>query len=227
MKDYKIKTYDEAVHIIEEIGILPLAPLIPDYPSLSSMTQKESWHSDTDFDPWIWRTKFSADGVAAYGKFIKKKNVFISREWFPVVRAILGSKYTVNERYNDGYFSKEAYNLYNIIEQEEGIDTRLLRQKSDMKEKEKKKLFDQALVELQGTLDIGISGIKEKQNINGEKNGWSSTSFETIDYWMKKNGLEQDHWEREDAKEKLKHHFLNIGCSEVAMKRIEKIFSLE
>ena len=61
-------------------------------------------------------------------------------------------------------------------------------------------------------LDIGISGIKEKQNINGEKNGWSSTSFETIDYWMKKNGLKLDHWEREDAKEKLKHHFLNIGC---------------
>lgn len=27
MKEYKIKTYDEAVHIIEEIGILPLAPL--------------------------------------------------------------------------------------------------------------------------------------------------------------------------------------------------------
>ena len=50
-------------------------------------------------------------------------------------------EYTVNERYNDGYFSKEAYNLYNIIEQEEGIDTRLLRQKSDMKEKEKKEII--------------------------------------------------------------------------------------
>jgi hypothetical protein len=66
--------------VIEEFGVLPLAPLIPEFPSLNSITAPESWHSDTEFDPWI---NFSAEGVAAYGKFIKKKSVFISRQMFP------------------------------------------------------------------------------------------------------------------------------------------------
>ena len=38
MMDYKIKTYEEAIKVIEEIGLLPLAPLIPDFPSLNSIT---------------------------------------------------------------------------------------------------------------------------------------------------------------------------------------------
>ena len=33
--------YEEAVEYIEKIGILPLASLIPDYPSLDQITPKE------------------------------------------------------------------------------------------------------------------------------------------------------------------------------------------
>lgn len=29
MLDYKIKTYGEAVEVVEKIGLLPLAPLVP------------------------------------------------------------------------------------------------------------------------------------------------------------------------------------------------------
>ncbi|MDP4171328.1 MAG: hypothetical protein Q8906_12015, partial [Bacillota bacterium] len=69
LKDYKIKTYEEAKHVISEIGFLPLAPLVPHYPSLDSITSKEAWHSGSEFDPWLWRAQFPVDGAAAYGKF--------------------------------------------------------------------------------------------------------------------------------------------------------------
>ncbi len=223
MKNYKIKTYEEAVQVIEEIGVLPLAPLFPDYPSLNSITTKESWHSDTEFDPWIWRTKFAADGVAAYGKFIKKKSVLVSRDLLLLMRAVLGSERTMEERFNNGNTSREALNLYTLISHEEGIDTRLLREKAEMKEKEKKKLFDSALLELQGSMDIVVSGIKEKQNLEGEKNGWSSTSFETIEHWIEKNSIDELKIDKEDAKGELIDHFAKM-CSPESMKKIQKMF---
>ncbi|QUG43088.1 hypothetical protein KD050_07590 [Psychrobacillus sp. INOP01] len=223
MVEYKVKTYEEAIKVIEELGLLPLASLIPEYPSLNSLTLQENWHSDTEFDPWIWRTKFSSDGVAGYGKFIKKKSILVSRQLLPYVKKVLGSNELVEERYFSGSISREANSIYEIISQEEGIDTRALRAKAGLKEKEKKKVFENALLDLQGSMDIVISGIQEKKNIDGEKNGWSSTSFETYDSWASRNKIANIDCSREDAKKYLIAHFSNV-CSNESLTRFEKIF---
>jgi hypothetical protein len=223
--DYKISTYEEAVKVIKEVGLLPLSPLIPDYPSLDSITPKENWHSGSDDDPWMWRARFPVDGVAAYGKFIKKKSILISSELLPLVSAILGSQYSVAKRYNDGLVSREALELFTLISAEEGIDTRVLRAKAGMKDKEKKKAFDNALLELQGSMDIVVSGTKEKTNVSGEKNGWSSTSFETLAFWSKNNHVDQRKIEMDEAKHELKNHFAQL-CGPESMKALVKIFKL-
>ncbi|MGG1572081.1 AlkZ-related protein [Fictibacillus sp. NRS-1165] len=197
--------------------------MFPDYPSLSSVTEKENWHSETEFDPWRWRTRFAADGVAAYGKFVKKKSVLISRELLPCFLAVMGSSKSVKDRYRDGEMSKEACDLHVIIQQDEGIDTRLLRAKAAMKSKEMKKPFDNGLLELQAGLDIVVSGTKEKQNDSGEKNGWNSTSYETIEHWTRKNKVEHIEDDREKARQKLLQHFSSITSPE-AMKKIQKLF---
>lgn len=225
MIDFKVQTYEEASKVIEELGLLPLASLIPEYPSLNSITSQESWHSDTEFDPWIWRTKFSSDGIAGYGKFIKKKSILVSRQLLPYVKIVLGYNESVEERYFNGNISKEAYSLYKIISQEEGIDTRALRAKAGLNEKEKKKLFENALLDLQGTMDIVITGIQEKKNLDGEKNGWSSTAFETYDSWTSRNNIANINTNREDAKKYLIAHFSNI-CSNESLKKLEKIFKI-
>jgi uncharacterized small protein (DUF1192 family) len=222
MMEYKVKTYEEAVKVIEEIGLLPLSPLIPDFPSLNSITSQDSWHSETEFDPWIWRTKFSTDGVAGYGKFIKKKSVLVSRTLLPYVKKVLGFNESIEERYFNGKVSKEAFNLYKIISLEEGIDTRSLRTKADLKEKDKKKIFENALLELQGTMDIVISGIQEKKTVDGEKNGWSSTAFETYDSWASRNNIDIIDMDKDEAKKYLIDHFSNI-CSDDSVKKLEKI----
>lgn len=223
MRQPIIHTYEEAVDVINEWGLLPLAPLFEEYPSLSGVTEKEKWYTDTAQDPWKWRTRFASEGVAAYGKFMKKKAVFISRGLLPLMIAALGSSISVKERYESGNISKDALNLFSIISEEEGIDTRVLRVKAGMKAKEKKKAFDQALLELQGSLDIVVSGTKEKQDGKGEKNGWSSTSYETMGAWMKKHNIEVLKMEKEAAKRELTEHFSN-SASEQAMKKIKKAF---
>jgi hypothetical protein len=222
LKDYRIETYEEASQVINEIGILPLATLVPQYPSLDSITSKENWHTDSEFDPWLWRARFPVDGVAAYGKFLKKKSVLISKEVLPLVRSVLGSVESVEKRYSDGLVSREALELYKLIREEEGIDTRVLRVKAGMKDKDKKKAFDQALVDLQGSMDIVVAGTKEKTNDTGEKNGWSSTSFETMDNWATRNNV--SHVPNvEKAKTELKNHLEKV-CNPEVMKAFSKIF---
>lgn len=218
-----INTYEEAVAMIKEVGLLPLAPLFDDYPSLGGMTPKEAWHSDTEQDPWIWRTQFAEDGVAAYGKFIKRKAIFISKDLLPLMLAALASQETMKKRYEKGEVSREAFTLFRLISENQGIDTRVLRAKAGMKEKEKKKAFDQALLELQGNLDIVVSGTKEKQDENGEKNGWSSTSYETMKHWCDKNKIKVLELKKEEATEKLINHFESF-TSEAAMKKLKRIF---
>ncbi|MFD1737373.1 hypothetical protein ACFSCX_12485 [Bacillus salitolerans] len=221
--DYKVKTYEDAVKIINEIGFLPLASLVPEYPSLNSITSKESWHTDTEYDPWIWRTKFSTDGVAGYGKFIQKKSILISRDLLPYVKKVLGYNEFVEDRYLKGNVSREALSIYKIIDEEAGIDTRVLRKKAGLQDKENKKVFDHALQELQGTMDIVISGIKEQKDENGEKNGWNSTAFETYESWSSRNGIQEIIMKREEAKDYLLQFFAQFA-SPVSVKKFKKIF---
>jgi len=223
LKEYRIHTYEEAIEVIKEIGFLPLAPLIPGYPSLDSITAKDQWYTGSELDPWMWRAKFPIEGVAAYGKFVKKKSVLISRELLPLVGAVLGSNRSIKERYDDGLVSREAVELFSVISEDEGIDSRLLRAKAGMKEKEKKKAFDHALLELQGSMDIVVSGTKEKTDVVGEKNGWSSMAFETMAYWAKSNQMANLEVGQDEAKAELKAHFERI-CHPESLKAIIKIF---
>ena len=223
MLDYKVQTYEEAKEVIREVGFLPLAPLIPHYPSLEGITAKEQWHSDTEFDPWHWRAKFPVDGVAAYGKFVKKKSILISRELLPVVKAVLGADKSLKERYEDGLVSRESLELYTLISEEEGIDTRVLRVKAGMKEKEMKRVYDNGILELQGSMDIVVAGTKMKINELGEKNGWSSTAYETMEFWASNHQIELANLSKDEAKVELKSHFATF-CSAETMKAFEKIF---
>lgn len=92
-----IVTYEEAVQRIQTAGLLPLAPLFPGFPSLSSLTPSENWHTDSPLDPWLWRSRLAEEGAAAYGKFVKKKAVLISRECFPWVHRLLSDSRTIQD----------------------------------------------------------------------------------------------------------------------------------
>jgi len=182
-------TYEEAVLRIAQAGILPLAPLFPEYPSLSSLTPKENWHQDTELDPWLWRSRLAEEGIAAYGKFMKKKAVLVSRECFPWFHRILAGTDSVNEQYDAGKLSREALRLYELIENEEGIDGRALRSQANLRAKEDKKAFDQGLLDLQSKTAIVISGTKEKEGLAEGKVAWNSSAYETTRHWMERQGI--------------------------------------
>ncbi|WP_042198726.1 AlkZ-related protein [Paenibacillus camerounensis] len=220
-----VTTYEEMTEVVNRLGILPLAQLIPGHPSLNRLTKAENWHTGSELDPWAWRARFPGEGLAGYGKFIRKKAVLVSREWFPAFVKAVGSSMELEERYNNGLASREAVQLLQIIRDNEGIETRELRSLAEMKAKEKKTAFDNALNELQGTADIVISGVKARLNTEGEVNGWNSTSFETAARWMKENNLPSFGGSREEAAEWLQAA-MEARWTNEAQAWINKVLSL-
>lgn len=221
----KVERYEDAVQAINEIGILPLSTLFPEYPSLESLTNMADWHTDTDRDPWLWRARFPADGTAAYGKFFKKKSILIASELVPAVKAIIGHAADVQQRYADGTISKTMLDLQRLIEANPGIETRALRKLSGLDATEHKKTYDQAITELQAGMDIVISGVKQRLNESGDKNGWNSTSFETIDHWMTTNRIGSNPIDITEAKRQIQS-WLQPRCSSEAMNMFNKLLGL-
>ncbi|WP_315795268.1 hypothetical protein [Paenibacillus sp. BIC5C1] len=221
-----IVTYEEAVQRIEAVGLLPLAPLFPEYPSLSSITPQENWHKDNALDPWLWRSRLAEEGIAAYGKFVKKKALLVSREYFPWVHRLLADSRVMEEQYDVGLLSREALKLYEIIEKHEGIDGRKLRSLAGFGAKEDKKAFDQGLLDLQSMCAIVICGTKEKEGLAEGKVAWNSSAYETSGYWMKRQGIEPFEGSVEDAGELLLQQ-LEKYTTAAALTKIKKAFAIK
>lgn len=198
-----VKTYEEASRAVEQLGILPLSGLIPGHPSLDSMTEPAAWHTGTDTDPWHWRDRFASEGIAAYGRFTGSRPILIAREVFPLLKCLLASSQTVQERYAAGLLARSTVQIYEIIRQNRGIEVRALRKAAGMQNKADKNAFDHALIDLQNTADIVISGVAENRDDQGRKSGWNGTCYMLADHWMEEHAMTPLQLSPTDAKTQL------------------------
>ena len=198
-----VKTYEEASIVVEQLGLLPLSRCIPDHPSLDSITEPAAWHTGTNTDPWHWRDRFASEGIAAYGRFIGSRPILITQEVFPLVKCLLAAPQTVKERYEAGLLARSTVQIYEIIQQNHSIEVRKLRKLVGMQDKADKNAFDHALIDLQNTADIVISGVAENRNDSGNKSGWNGTCYMLADHWMEEYSIKQLQLSPADAKTQL------------------------
>lgn len=184
-----VKTYEEASRAVEQLGILPLSAWIPDHPSLDSITEPAAWHTGADTDPWHWRDRFASEGVAAYGRFLGSRPILIARDVFPLVRCLLASPHTVEERYEAGLLARSTMQVYEVIQHSHVVEVRGLRKLAGMQDKADKNAFDRALIELQNSADIVISGVAENRNDQGHTSGWNGACYMLAERWMEEHDI--------------------------------------
>lgn len=200
---HQIETYEEACQAIAQWGIVPLSSFIPAHPSLEAITRPEAWHTGLQSDPWLWRDRLPAEGVAAYGRFLAGKPLLIAREVFPLVKCLLRPAETIDERYMAGLLARSTVRIYELISEQDGIDVKALRKLAGMQDKANKNAFDHALIDLQSSADILISGISERLNEHGNKSGWNSTCYMLADHWMTEHATTSVELTRAEAKTQL------------------------
>jgi hypothetical protein len=198
-----VKTYEEASRAVEQLGILPLSGWIPDHPSLDSITEPAAWHTGADTDPWPWRDRFASEGLAAYGRFLGSRPILIAQQVFPLVKCLLASPQTVKERYAAGLLARSTVQIHEIIQHHHSIEVRALRKLAGMQDKADKQAFDQALIDLQNTADIVISGVAENRNDQGNTSGWNGTCYMLAERWMEEHRIKPLQLSPADAKTQL------------------------
>lgn len=100
---YRIRTWQELINWINEIGFLPLFGNEVEGFSAEEHTAPDYWWSgNRKEDPWEWREIIAASGQAAYGKFFGSKAGFISLEWLPYFVNFRRDGYDFDARWQDG-----------------------------------------------------------------------------------------------------------------------------
>ncbi|MBP3204054.1 MAG: hypothetical protein J6M66_01380 [Lachnospiraceae bacterium] len=113
---YRIRTWQELVNWINEIGFLPLfANEVEGFSVEEHVSDRFWWTGDRDEDPWEWREIIAADRQVAYGKFFDNKAGFISTEWLPYFANFRRRGYDFDARWEDGLASRREKAIMDLL----------------------------------------------------------------------------------------------------------------
>lgn len=177
----RIRTWQELVNWINEIGFLPLFGNEVEGFSAEEHTSPDYWWSgNRKEDPWEWREIIAADRQVAYGKFFGNKAGFISLEWLPYFVNYRRNGYDFDARYQDGLASRREKKIMSFFigEDKDGDavfkDERIL--STELKKaagfgKGGEKNYPGVITALQMQTYLVIADFKRRQNKRGEEYG--------------------------------------------------------
>lgn len=100
---YRIRTWEELVNWIDEVGFLPLfANEVTGFSVEEHVFAGHWWTGSAKEDPWEWREIIARSRKTAYGKFFDKKAGFISLKWLPFFANARRSGYDFDAKWADG-----------------------------------------------------------------------------------------------------------------------------
>lgn len=110
----RIKTPEELLSLVDEIGFLPLfANDVPGFSVEEHVAARQWFTGDAETDPWEWREILARSGRVAYGKFFDKKAGFLSLAWLPVFTNARRDGYDFDALWDDG---KAHYRMKKIMD---------------------------------------------------------------------------------------------------------------
>ena len=113
---YRIRTAQELVNWIKEVGFLPLfANEIEGFSAEEHVSADFWWTGDREQDPWEWREIIAAGHQVAYGKFFDQKAGFISPEWLPVFANYRRIGYDFDSRWEDGLATRREKKIMDLL----------------------------------------------------------------------------------------------------------------
>ena len=178
---YRIRTWNELVNWINEVGFLPLfANEVTGFSAEEHVSPSFWWTGDRLQDPWEWREIIAASHEVAYGKFFDKKAGFISLAWLPFFANCRRNGYDFDARWEDGkasarekmimdFFLGEDTDGNSVFRGEQILSTDLKRLAGFGKGGEKN--FPGIVTQLQMETYLVISEFRRKKNRRGEAYG--------------------------------------------------------
>ena len=169
--DLRIRSEAEALAFLNDVGLATLfSSGAMELPSLWEAICGEARplprnHDDHELGlAWRWKDTLPARKAILYGKFLRKKPVFISLSLLPYFYALSGNFGELDdylEQYRDGRLSEEARRVYETLLEHGALPTSHLRRLARLEGKGSASRFDRALAELQMGFKIVKVGISD------------------------------------------------------------------
>ena len=175
-----IRTKKDLEEAVEEYGFLPLfANSVPGF-SVEEHAVPEVWYSEgsSDWPVWDWKGPVIRECGCAYGKFLEKKSVFISREWFPDFANWRRDGYDFDARWDDGLASYADRDLYGLLEANAPIVSTALKKLGDYR-KGGRSGFETSMTRLQAQGYVLISDFVYAKAKDGREYGWGLAQYST------------------------------------------------
>ena len=177
---FRIRTWQELVSWINEVGFLPLfANEIEGFSAEEHVSPDYWWTGVREEDPWEWREIIASSHEVAYGKFFDKKAGFISLEWLPYFVNARRDGYDFGALWEDGKAGRREKKVMDFfISEEDGeesfkdvyiLSTDLKKQAGFGKNGEKN--YPGIITELQMQTYLVISDFRRRVNKRGEEYG--------------------------------------------------------
>ena len=208
---YCIKTVDELIKYINEIGFLPLFQNeIPGF-SVEERTVPDYWWSDNiERDPWEWRRVIAGRGEIAYGKFFGKKAGFISKEWLPYFANARRDGYDFDARYDDELVKNRCKKIMDLFDDHEELYSFEMKKLAGFG-KGGEKNFDGTITELQMLTYLVVKDFRQKKNKAGQPYGWSVAVYSTPEQMWGKELVRAAYAERaEVSRERILNYMKEI-----------------
>ena len=176
----RIRTWQELVNWINEIGFLPLfGNEVAGFSAEEHTSARYWWTGNRKEDPWEWREIIAASHEVAYGKFFGNKAGFISLDWLPYFVNCRRDGYDFDARYEDGLASRRAKKIMDfylgeadgeaIFKDDKILSTELKKMAGFGKEGEKN--YPGVITGLQMQTYLVISDFQRRKNKRGEEYG--------------------------------------------------------
>ena len=113
---YRIRSWQELVNWIDEVGFLPLfSNGVEGFSAEEHVSPDYWWTGIREEDPWEWREIIAASHQVAYGKFFDQKAGFISLKWLPFFANYRRNGYDFDSRYEDGLASRREKKIMDML----------------------------------------------------------------------------------------------------------------
>ena len=175
-----VRTKQDLIEAVRKYGFVPLfANSVPGF-SVEEHAVPEVWYSagSSDWPVWDWKGPVIRECGCAYGKFLEKKAVFISREWFPDFANWRRDGYDFDARWDDGLASYGDRDLYELLEKNAPVVSTALKALGGYG-KGGRKGFETSITRLQAQGYILIDDFVYPKNKQGEPYGWGLAQYST------------------------------------------------
>ncbi len=174
----EIKSKDDVVRLVDELGFLPyFKGEIPGF-SIEENCRR-FWGTPEDPDgPWEWKGPIIREGGCAYGKFYRGRALYISRDWFPDFANLRRDGYDYDARVDDGKARHKDERIMQILTERSPLVSKELRALACLSE-ESRKGFDASMVFLQMQGYVTVSDFVYQTDRHGKPFGWGLAQYAT------------------------------------------------